>query len=293
MKKRFTLIELLVGKTCQTGVLPLYCLKKIHKNCTSLRPSGRTSRLPQANSSHLHIFTQSAFTLIELLVVIAIIAILASMLLPALQQARARAHSVQCLSNVRQIGTALQTYADNHSGFLVHSFNIVKYDGVTCYFWQDLLVLMKLIPYYKRTLDGGGPPAGVLACPGENTKTVLSYTEWNSWKGTHYGLNYFSDHNHYTWDTGFRYRRLARIYQPAKAYYATDKGLGFDSNTGVARVPQCYVRAGYSTISLRHNGKFNVVHFDGHASSYAKCPLLGNGFDWRHVAWALEPEPWK
>ena len=68
--KRFTLIELLVSTTCQIGVLPLYCLKKIHKNCTSLRPSGSTSRLPQANSSHLHIFTQSAFTLIELLVVI-------------------------------------------------------------------------------------------------------------------------------------------------------------------------------------------------------------------------------
>ena len=38
------------------------------KNDTSLRPSGRTSRLPQANSSHLHIFTSSAFRLIELLV---------------------------------------------------------------------------------------------------------------------------------------------------------------------------------------------------------------------------------
>ena len=64
----FTLIELLVSATCQIGVLLLYCLKKIHKNCTSVRPSGRTSRLPQANFSHLHIFTQSAFTLIELLV---------------------------------------------------------------------------------------------------------------------------------------------------------------------------------------------------------------------------------
>ncbi|MBQ8754077.1 MAG: hypothetical protein IJZ19_03535, partial [Lentisphaeria bacterium] len=121
----FTLIELLVGKTCQTGVLPLYYLKKENKkmpyyaceasaSCpngvlhifrrkmlhtakpcfirsaftliellvvtaqflcgskksnkinTSLRPAGRTSRLTQSSSSHLHIFTQSAFTLIEL-----------------------------------------------------------------------------------------------------------------------------------------------------------------------------------------------------------------------------------
>jgi len=224
-----------------------------------------------------------AFTLIELLVVIAIIAILAAILFPVFAQARERARQTSCLSNARQLGTALMMYVQDYdetfhkgTGYPVPAqHGLGRIDNLspsTHWPWY-------YIPYIKNL--------GIFNCPtSPDGERELTVTNWGN--DGNYGYNYSG----LTQDSNLPPRSLAAIDRPAEVFVFFDSGdvsvrAGTNNWPGLLEELDMNLNCdtsprtnGYDKeSSLRHFARANMVYADGHAKSIGWRELLTRNAD--------------
>lgn len=204
------------------------------------------------------------FTLIELLVVIAIIAILASLLLPVLNQARISARKIHCLSQLRQVGTALNLYSMDYSDY-IPPLKIVSGGSPVFDYSREIITghyLKSAGPFPDSTVQ---KTAAVCIC-GERSKAILYYLR----RGMNtVQCNYFIDrYGSYCYNTRyantnsnlFLAMSLKNIKKPAAC------ALLADGNAG-----ELYLQP--DTIAFSHApNTTNVLYFDHHAAGERTIP---------------------
>jgi len=235
--------------------------------------------------------------LIELLVVMAIVAILSSLLLPALSQARGHAHSAKCIGNLRQLGLANQLYVDDHGTYPL--FFDDRRIAMTNRFWAEFLQ-----PYALQSWSDN-----LYRCPGYPT-TNLTYkliqNEWREHKGS-YDMNLTGPGLEFL---GVGKIRIGTSFVDARAVRETEVAapsnliLYGDSLITVGRILalshlsfQDYQRnptgAGRGDRELekrRHRGRFNIVFCDSHVESLVTNKLFAP-IDEVTMRWNRDNEP--
>jgi prepilin-type N-terminal cleavage/methylation domain-containing protein/prepilin-type processing-associated H-X9-DG protein len=226
------------------------------------------------------------FTLIELLVVIAIIAILASMLLPAIATAKQTARRISCSSNLRNIHQGAMMYVNDYNGYMPPS----SYNGAHMAYVAEYLRID--LSGANGSLSGGYPawiifkkPKGIAFCPSLSNPPQSSPCG-SGISGT---ADYYSTSYQPTWDQSsnavpdangswihfnssdplYKFRRLDRIKDACAIITDKDWGMlqpGFYQC--VVSYAGSYARTDQGAPGYNHMGVANFLFKDGHVSGY-------------------------
>ena len=199
---------------------------------------------------------RNGFTIIELLVVIAVVAILAALLLPAIQTAKEKAVKLNCKNNLRQIGIAAATYTTQYEGWLVGGQAITKF-GWSVGHSNDPPQAGLLWEFYED--------ADIFLCPRDDRKpgtftwsyTLNCSTQYLVGFGVDYGINsHYCQHG----------RNVSEIEYPEEVIYLLEENTDIKRRgpRGSYHTIDDFFFGAYDYVGSRHVGFNAVVYLDSH-----------------------------